>query len=258
MDDGVGATLREVRTRRKVDLESVEAATKIRVRYLRAIENEEWDVLPGETYARAFVRTYANYLGLDGARLAEEFRRERGSTRPAERLPRVEPVPRRRRPSQQRLPRVSPRVIAVLVSVVLVAVLVVIGLSSGGSSGGGGGGGEPRVGIGPAVAVERAGEGGESRGGDVTVSLIANAEVWVCMLDAGGKRLLNGQILEAGAQEGPYRSGSFTVALGNGEVTMTVNGQQATIPQTSGPVGFSIESGGSLRELPEGERPTCT
>jgi cytoskeleton protein RodZ len=261
MDDGVGATLREVRTRRKVDLETVEAATKIRVRYLRAIENEEWDVLPGETYARAFVRTYADYLGLDGTRLAEDFRRERGSLRPAERLPRVEQAPRRRARAARgrRLPRIPPRVLAVVVSLVLVAALVAIGLTSGGNGSNGTSSEEPQVGIGPAIPVAPAGGGGaEAQGEEVTVSLLADAEVWVCLLDEGGEKLIDGQILEAGAEAGPYRSGSFTVAFGNGEVTMTVNGKQASIPQTSGPIGFSIDAGGRARELPEGERPTCT
>ena len=68
---GIGATLREARNRRKVELSEVEAETKIRARYLRAIEAEDWDALPGGAYARGFIRTYAAYLGLDGERLAE-------------------------------------------------------------------------------------------------------------------------------------------------------------------------------------------
>jgi cytoskeleton protein RodZ len=255
MDDGVGATLREVRTRRKIDLPSVEAATKIRVRYLRAIENEEWDLLPGDAYARAFVRTYANHLGLDGTRLAEEYRRGRGVPRPAERLPRVEPsAPRAAR--SRRLPRIPPRVAAVAVSAALIAILVAIGLTSGGGSGGPATT-QPRIGIGQAVAVGSPGEGA-SPGRGITLSLTAEAEVWVCLLDAQGRPLVNGRILSSGSEEGPYRSGSFTVALGNGEVTMTVDGKQADIPQTSSPVGFSVDAGGSLHELSEGERPTCT
>ena len=71
MQSGIGSTLREARKRRKVELSEVEAATKIRRAYLRAIEAEDWEALPGDTYARGFVRTYASYLGLDGARLAE-------------------------------------------------------------------------------------------------------------------------------------------------------------------------------------------
>jgi cytoskeleton protein RodZ len=259
MDDGVGARLREVRTRRKVDLDSVEAATKIRVRYLRAIENEEWDVLPGDAYARAFVRTYANHLGLDGARLAEEYRRERGQQRPAERLPRIEQAPRRRPSRRRRLPRVPPRLLAVVVSLALVAALVAIGLTSGGNGSNGTSEEEPPVGIGPAVPVAPAGgKGGGSQNEKVSVSLTASAEVWVCMLDGGGEPVIDGQILEAGAEAGPYRSGSFTVAFGNGEVTVTVNGKQQSTPQSSGPIGFSIDAGGTVHELPEGERPTCT
>ena len=46
------------------------------MRYLRALENEEWDVLPGGAYTRSFIRTYATFLGLDGERLADTYRRE--------------------------------------------------------------------------------------------------------------------------------------------------------------------------------------
>ena len=63
MASGVGTILREARNRRKVELAEVEAATRIRVRFLRAIEDEEWDVLPGGVYTRGFIRTYASFLG---------------------------------------------------------------------------------------------------------------------------------------------------------------------------------------------------
>jgi hypothetical protein len=263
MDEGVGRTLRETRTRRKIDLADVEAATKIRGRYLRAIENEEWDLLPGETYARAFIRAYADHLGLDGERLAEEQRRDRGVMRPGDRLPKAEPVrlkPARRRSRQ--LPRISPGILAAIVSVALIAVLVAVGLSSGGGgsseSGGAAAGRQQRSG---------SGDGGKADGGAErtpqqqpsghVVTLTANAEVWVCLVDAGGEPLIDGQILSAGASEGPYRSGSFTVSFGNGEVTMMVDGQQASIPESASPLGYSIDAG-ELRQLSEGERPTCT
>jgi cytoskeleton protein RodZ len=261
MDEGVGRTLRETRTRRKIDLADVEAATKIRGRYLRAIENEEWDLLPGETYARAFIRAYASHLGLDGERLAEEQRRDRGAARPGERLPRMEPVRpkpvRRRRRSR---PGVPPRLLAAVVSAALVVVLVVVGLSSGGDDGSPGpAGGKSRGsdrGSAGATPVGRKDAPSARRSGHV-VTLTADAEVWVCLLDASGEPLIDGQILPPGASEGPYRSGSFTVSFGNGEVTMTVDGQQASIPETSSPVGYSIGAG-ELRRLSEGERPTCT
>src|SRR5262249_62196209 len=51
-----------------------EAKTKIRAKYLRALENEEWGLLPGPTYVKSFLRTYAQALGLDGKALVEEYR----------------------------------------------------------------------------------------------------------------------------------------------------------------------------------------
>src|SRR5919204_4018933 len=70
----IGANLREARMRAKVDISDVELATKIRAKYLRALENEEWGLLPGPTYVKSFLRTYAQYLGLDARRLVEEYK----------------------------------------------------------------------------------------------------------------------------------------------------------------------------------------
>ncbi len=257
MDDGVGKTLREARTRRKIGLEQVEASTKIRRRFLQALENEEWDVLPGDTYTRGFIRTYAGYLGLDGARLAEEQRRHSGAGRPGERLPRAEPKPMAPRRSRQRR-RLPPRAVAVVVSLALLGALVALGVFGG--DGGGGSvvapehrhGGAGKRGSAPDRAPAQRAQRGTS------LRLTATAEVWVCLLDASGRPLVAGQVLPEGAEAGPFRSDSFTLSLGNGEVTMTVNGKQASIPATSSPIGYTIGAGGGLRELPEGERPTCT
>src|SRR3954469_15469609 len=70
----IGDTLREARMRQKIDISEVEAKTKIRAKYLRALENEEFDLLPGTTFVRSFLRTYAEYLGLDAHMLVEEYR----------------------------------------------------------------------------------------------------------------------------------------------------------------------------------------
>ncbi|MGN6202431.1 MAG: helix-turn-helix domain-containing protein [Solirubrobacterales bacterium] len=133
MDDGVGKKLHEARTRKKLSLQQVEEATKIRGRYLGAIENDEWEQLPGDTYARAFIRTYGRYLGLDGERLAEEHRRSRGAARPGERLPRVDPKPRPVVKSRNRGRRRIPQgVLAVIVVALVIAALLAIGLTTGG------------------------------------------------------------------------------------------------------------------------------
>ena len=70
----IGDQLRETRMRNRIDITEVEAATKIRAKYLRALENEEWDLLPGPTFVKTFLRTYADYLGLDARQLTEEYR----------------------------------------------------------------------------------------------------------------------------------------------------------------------------------------
>src|SRR3712207_4173457 len=70
----IGDQLRETRLRSRIDIAEVEAATKIRAKYLRALENEEWDLLPGPTFVKTFLRTYADYLGLDARMLVEEYR----------------------------------------------------------------------------------------------------------------------------------------------------------------------------------------
>ena len=78
----IGEMLREARMRKRIDMTEVETATKIRGKYLRALENEEWDLLPGPTFVKTFLRTYAEYLGLDPRLLVEEYRQryERPST----------------------------------------------------------------------------------------------------------------------------------------------------------------------------------
>lgn len=69
----IGTTLREARVRRKLTLHQVEEDTKIRVKYLQAMENEDFDVMPGSTYVKGFLRTYATYLGLDARMVLDEY-----------------------------------------------------------------------------------------------------------------------------------------------------------------------------------------
>src|SRR6266480_471614 len=71
----IGPTLREARIRARIDMSEVEARTKIRAKYLRAIENEEWDLLPGPVYVKSFLRTYGDFLGLDSRLLVDDYKR---------------------------------------------------------------------------------------------------------------------------------------------------------------------------------------
>jgi hypothetical protein len=250
MDGSIGNVFREARNRRKIDLSEVEAATRIRVRYLRAIENEEWDVLPGGVYTRGFIRTYASFLGLDGERLADDYRRGVEGQGP---MP--EPVPAASSSGPHGrgwpLPRASWVTVA---AVILVAVVAIVAIPGGGGENGGG-----RASQGNAAAKAHPHKESQPAASSpgVSVQLAASAEVWVCVLDGRGRPLVDGLILETGAKEGPFRSGSFTVSFGNGEVSMLIDGKEAEIPATSSPIGYSIDSSGSLTKLDEAERPTC-
>src|SRR6266536_98109 len=69
----IGRSLREARMRRGLELSQVERETRIRPRYLMALEEEQFDVLPRPAYAKGFLRTYADYLGLDAQRFIDEY-----------------------------------------------------------------------------------------------------------------------------------------------------------------------------------------
>lgn len=66
----VGASLKSARESRKLSLDEASRATKIRKEFLVAIEEERFDLLPGDVFARGFVRSYGEFLGLDGAGIA--------------------------------------------------------------------------------------------------------------------------------------------------------------------------------------------
>jgi Helix-turn-helix domain/RodZ C-terminal domain len=69
----IGNSLREARVRQGLGYPEIELATKIRSKYIRALEEEEFTILPADTYIRGFLRTYADYLGLDGQLYVEEY-----------------------------------------------------------------------------------------------------------------------------------------------------------------------------------------
>src|SRR6185312_9941376 len=117
----IGTTLREARIRARIDMSEVEARTKIRAKYLRAIENEEWDLLPGPVYVKSFLRTYGDFLGLDSRTLVDEYKRQ--YERPSDSELRPISTLSRERERAARGPRIPPWV---LVGVVLVEIVVAL------------------------------------------------------------------------------------------------------------------------------------
>jgi len=73
----IGPALEKARTDQGLSLEEVEQATKIRKRYLVGLEREDYGMLPDAVYVQGFLKTYANYLGLDGDEMSQEFRSSR-------------------------------------------------------------------------------------------------------------------------------------------------------------------------------------
>jgi cytoskeleton protein RodZ len=127
----IGSSLREARIRHGYDMAEAEAATKIRGKYLTALEEERFEVLPASTYVKGFLRSYADFLGLDGQLYVDEFNTRYGS---GDDEYVVMPQPRRRtRPSRAHR-RVESRVLVLaLVGIVAATALVVIAWRFGGA-----------------------------------------------------------------------------------------------------------------------------
>jgi hypothetical protein len=126
----IGSSLREARLRQGVDLVEAEAATKIRSKYLHALEDEQFEVLPAQTYVKGFLRAYADYLGLDGQLYVDEYNsRYVGAEE--------EPVlrPRRGSSTSRTHRRIESSVVALaLVGIATAAALVIVAWKWGGES----------------------------------------------------------------------------------------------------------------------------
>jgi cytoskeleton protein RodZ len=122
----IGNSLREARLRQGFEWPRVEADTKIRAKYLRALEEERFDVLPGETYVKGFLRTYSEYLGLDGQLYVDEY-----NSRFAREEEFPPQSPSTRQPRVRRLE--SNFVVVALAGIVAVTILVVVAWKFGSS-----------------------------------------------------------------------------------------------------------------------------
>ena len=119
----IGNSLREARVRRGIDFAQAELATKIRAKYIRALEEENFTSIPGDAYIRGFLRTYADYLGLDGDVYVDEYASRFQTSW------RDEPPARRERPRRIRT-RSCPRCTSISAIPVSVASLIRSRISS--------------------------------------------------------------------------------------------------------------------------------
>ena len=259
----IGETLRDARMRARIDVSEIEAKTKIRAKYLRALENEEWGLLPGPTFVKSFLRTYAQALGLDGKALVEEYRLSHEHPSEAVLEPIVSSPQRsgRGRASGGRAPSGGPSrgYLAIVGVVVLVIVLLIVGLISNG-----GGSGSNSAGTASTTSSKTAKAPGKrhaaaaagSHGSLVSVALRASAPVYVCLVAEHGRLAIPGKELQAGETTSTYHSRRFEITLGNSSVTMLVDGHARAVASSSQAVGYSITKAGRER-LHSNELPTC-
>jgi hypothetical protein len=92
----------------------------------------------------------------------------------------------------------------------------------------------------------------------VRFQIMATGPVWVCLEDGAGKPLVDQRTLQAGEKTKTFRGKHFVVAFGNGSARMRINGRTVTIPSRSDAIGYDLRVGRKPRELPSGQRPTCT
>ena len=230
--------------RQRLDIADVEARTKIRAKYLRALENEEFGMLPGPTFVKTFLRTYAEMLGLDPHVLVEEYRA--GFEREDEMEAPLGPPAVAGR-DRRHGPRIGPGSLILLVLVGIVATLVAIGLASD-DNGGGDEASAPETTRSETRATTPAEPPPPRR---VSLRVTPVTPTYVCVDRGAGTPVLFENTID-GAQT--FRGKRIRVNLGKRDVQLRMNGKDVPVTPGPDPVGFAFTPRGS-RELPVGERP---
>ncbi len=260
--------------RARIDISEIEAQTKIRAKYLRALENEEWDLLPGPTFVKSFLRTYAQALDLDDKAIVEEYRQHYERPNEADLQP-IVPASRQKNQSGRGGGRGTgrgggggsgpSRGYAIAIGVVsLVIVLLVVALLTGGSSDNNKTSSTPARSTtvphhhthhtsthSPGSTVP------SSQSSIVALSVQPTAAVYVCLISAGGRKLIPGLILQPGTSQPTYHSKSFTITLGNSSVKLFIDGSSRAVPPSSQAIGYSITKAGGRHTLSSSQQPTC-
>jgi cytoskeletal protein RodZ len=254
----IGTTLREARIRARIDISEVEARTKIRAKYLRAIENEEWDLLPGPVYVKSFLRTYGEFLGVDTRLLVDEYKRR--YERPADSdLRPIAPLGRERE-RRRRRPRLGPIGVVGIALVVVAAALYLLGKNQSSTSST----------TTPSTSVASHSSTSHTttahrpppkhhhpppKPTKVTMKLVPTSQVYVCVEDGSGKRLIPGVIYSPGQTVPTETAPKLLVTFGNSAVRMNVNGKNVTVGPGA-PIGYVLTPG-KTTPLPAGRLPTC-
>src|SRR5436305_6100793 len=231
----IGPTLRDARIRARIDMSEVETQTKIRAKYLRAIENEEWDLLPGPVYTKSFLRTYGDYLGLDSRMLVEEFKQRYERPLDQEMAPPIASLGRERERERMPRPPLPSWAPIAFVLVVIVAALFVVGTVFGGSNKSSNPKGlratthrhtTPTTGHTQTAAAPPPPQA-------VTLQMTPTAPLYVCLVNAHGRHLIYEQTFSPGDTIPTERGRNLLLTLGNANVQMKVNGKPFQVAQSN-------------------------
>jgi cytoskeletal protein RodZ len=244
---GIGDTLREARVRQRVNIEELEQSTKIRAKYLRALENEEFGLLPGPTYVKSFLRTYAEKLGLDPQLLVEEYRAQYEPPEPVE----FQPLPSGPREARRRpmAPRFGPGAAIVAAAAALLVFLLILGLTSGEDE--------------PEKSVDRGSqksrqppepkkEPAPASAKRVELRVIPSDLTYICVDRGPEEVVFEGTIDTPQTFKGPD---VLRINLGKRSAELRVNGEPVSFEDSPEPIGFEFTKNGSREQLPDGERP---
>lgn len=239
--------------RARIDVSEVEAETKIRAKYLRALENEEWDLLPGPTYVKSFLRTYAEMLGLDAKLLVDEYKLRHERLSDVELQPINAAAPGRER---RRSGPVIPRGVTIgVIFALLIVALYVLGTS---------GENKPKAAqttpVAPtttsAAKPPAAAAPAKAPAKTVRLQIIATGQVYVCLKD-GNRTLVDGKTLQSGDKTATYRSTRFRLSLGNNNVRLRINGRSKGVPSSSEFIGLEITQANGRQPLNKRRRAYC-
>lgn len=232
---GIGDALKDARRRAGIDVKEAEERTMIRARYLRALEAEDWEALPAPAYVRGFLRTYGQFLEIDGEALADEFRRRHDPDEGAPaNLASESTLRERRRGARSR----TPLILAIAVGIIIL--LVILG-SIGDDGDNGSGGGE--------AATRKLGD--DVRGGNdaralkpVGLTLEPLDDVRVCLVGDGDKALIDGQMLAAGTEQSYDGNKRYRLDLADGGRVKLRSGGASERVDADGEVSYEADSRG--------------
>jgi hypothetical protein len=250
----IGSTLREARMRSGIDITEVETRTKIRAKYLRAIENEEWDMLPGPIYVKSFLRTYSDYLGLDSRMLVDDYKRrfERLSDHDLKPIAALS----RDRERAARGPLLPPWAIIGAVLLVLVVTLYVVGQANKTPS-------QPQA-KSTSAARHRPAARPHAQAArpvppvpqTVKLELVPTGAVYVCLVDGSGRKLIPGTIYNVGQRIPTATAGKLLLTLGNASVQMHTNGKAVPVPPSANAIRYLVGPT-SHRRIALSAKPSC-